>query len=213
MMNTDYYEKYQELISRACDGECTAEELEDLREHLTSCAECRRLMRDFADLRAIMAVRSVELAPPRISSPRAKWTKLKRAAIAIGAAAGFVIAFLAGCFFGVESGSNGISASISSAVAVTPSMWTSTASALHSEHPFTESIRRCRLAVVDELRRESVDWVRVRSLVETMGELRTDLELLTVHLAYIDITTGKDPTTVSSHWENLSSGRSMEASN
>jgi hypothetical protein len=46
----------------------------------------------------------------------------------------------------------------------------------------------------------------VRELVEAIGELRTDLELLTIHMAYLDINTGDSPYEVAEHWENLGGG-------
>ena len=41
------------------------------------------------------------------------------------------------------------------------------------------------------LAEEQVDWARVRRLVEAIGDLRTDMELLTIHVAYIEREQGK----------------------
>jgi hypothetical protein len=83
---------------------------------------------------------------------------------------------------------------------------------IESEQPFTDGISRYRAAIADELRRESVDWLKVRELVESMGELRTNLELLTIHMAYIDIRMGSLPAAVARHWESLGSGNEGEVS-
>jgi hypothetical protein len=94
-------------------------------------------------------------------------------------------------------------------------MWTAktqrapySAANMDSEQPFTDGIQKYRGAIADELRKSEIDWMKVRDLVEAMGELRTDLELLTIHMAFLDIRTGSSPYEVADHWERLGGGAS-----
>jgi hypothetical protein len=83
-------------------------------------------------------------------------------------------------------------------------------SSIAAEQPFTESISRYRASIGAELRQEDVDWLKVRELVEAMGELRTDLELLTIHMAYLDINTGDSPYEVAARWEDLGGKKALK---
>jgi hypothetical protein len=136
--------------------------------------------------------------------------RLGRYALRAAMAALCVVFFISGHIVGSAQGKLKTIEKVSPAVVATPSMWIaerpSDSSELNGtavEQPFTESIMRYRSAVGAELRRGDVDWMRVRELVEAMGELRTDLELLTLHLAYLDIYTGNSPYEVAEHWEKI----------
>jgi hypothetical protein len=118
--------------------------------------------------------------------------------------------FVFGHIMGFSQGKLEAIEKISQTAVATPSMWiagrpanSSGLSGVTAEQPFTESIMRYRSAIGAELRRGNVDWMRVRELVEAMGELRTDIELLTLHLAYLDIYTGNSPYEVAEHWEKI----------
>lgn len=91
-----------------------------------------------------------------------------------------------------------------------PSMWVSARGGegdssyeAQTEKPFVERINRYRSAIGEQLRTKDVDWEEIRRLVEAMGELRTDLELLTLHMAYLDIRTGSPASQVAKHWESM----------
>jgi hypothetical protein len=131
----------------------------------------------------------------------------------LGGVAACVAFFLLGQFFGFRGASARLSNYMSPMVVATPSMWTArtqsvpySAANLDSEQPFTEGIQKYRSAIADELRKSEIDWMKVRDLVEAMGELRTDLELLTIHMAFLDIRTGSSPYEVADHWERLGGG-------
>ena len=72
-----------------------------------------------------------------------------------------------------------------------------------TEKPFVERINKYRKSIGEQLRNEDVDWAEIRRLVEAMGELRTDLELLTLHMAYLEIRTGSPASQVAQHWESI----------
>ncbi len=92
-----------------------------------------------------------------------------------------------------------------------PSMWVSvgggaknvSAHEAETEKPFVERINKYRKSIGEQLRNEDVDWAEIRRLVEAMGELRTDLELLTLHMAYLEIRTGSPASQVAQHWESI----------
>lgn len=206
--DADIHDRYEELMSRACDGECTREEERELLAHLAGCDRCRGVLRDLVAIdTAIAAHRTRELTvePPVLRQPRRPRIWLERiVAVAVCAAI-----FFLGQLVGHRDAVRTMTEKMSSVLVTTPSMWNSNsplasrASATSSERPFTDGIRRYRSEVADELRNVDVDWSRIRSLLEAMGELRTDLELLTAHLAYMEISTGRSPADVAALWERL----------
>jgi hypothetical protein len=208
------------LISKACDRECSEDELELLKEHLKECRECRRTLAEYREISLLMSARlTLITCPPVPSVSRGKPFVMRLLAspsaralvFRTAAAAACVIFFLAGSFVGSTKTRREISENISPVAVATPSMWLSKKTAVDgasesqkAEQPFTDSISQYRAAIGQELRQSDVDWLRVRELVEAMGELRTDLELLTIHMAYLEIRTGNSPYEVAEHWENLS---------
>jgi hypothetical protein len=207
------------LLSKACDDECTPEELELMTEHLESCPECRKALAEYREISMMMSARltAISCPPAPVVSSRAPFAlrllssqKVKVYAFRAATAAACVAFFLAGSFFGSHNAKKDIAAKISPVAVATPSMWaaeksdlTARSASAEAEQPFTDSISQYRLAVSEELRKNDVDWLRVRELVEAIGELRTDLELLTIHMAYLEIKTGNSPYEVAEHWENL----------
>lgn len=211
-------EEAELLISMACDDECSSKDIAKLKDHLRSCPACRELMNEYRGLRDVMLSRVVAYAcpPPPQVAHKSKTifglpSKLVLNGLAsLGGIAACIAFFLLGHYFGFANASGRISEYLSPIAVATPSMWVAKTphtsfviSNIESEQPFTESIERYRSAIADELRSGEVDWMKVRDLVEAMGELRTDLELLTIHMAFLDIRTGKSPYDVAAHWENL----------
>ena len=157
-------------------------------------------------------------APAKSSQFTAFWRQGGRLVLAV--AASFLI-FFSGHYVGVRQYTTSSSASakpvhsvqqIASAYVVSaPSMWVSTrggekntsAHEAETEKPFIERINKYRNSIGEQLRNSDVDWAEIRRLVEAMGELRTDLELLTLHMAYLDIRTGRPAYQVAEHWENI----------
>ena len=52
--------------------------------------------------------------------------------------------------------------------------------------PVTERIEWYQAQVAEELSKETADWMRIRTLVESMNSWRTELELLTIHALYAE---------------------------
>ena len=216
-------DEYELLISKACDDECTPEELAKLKLHLCGCESCRQLMKDYSELSLLMTTRMAAMKCPQppigsrnniIRMPDARkllpGRRTRRYVRQFVAVAACLLFFVMGHYIGFNQAGIRISETISPISVTTPSMWVAQRSAtpaaitgVESEQPFTDSIDRYRAAIGDELRNSDVNWMRVRELVEAMGELRTDLELLTIHMAYLDIRTGTSPYEVADHWETL----------
>ncbi|MDR1472858.1 MAG: zf-HC2 domain-containing protein [Synergistaceae bacterium] len=207
---------FELLISKECDGECSHEEMRALGKHLEECPECRATREIYREICALMGERIASMAPPSIprADRRIPLRVLGRGSIRtrlmrLGGIAACILFFAAGQYWG-QSRVRGELPEIAPDVAVaTPSMWIEGRSpdsaklVMEAEQPFADSISRYRSAIGEELREENVDWVLIRELVEAMGDLRTDLELLTIHMAYIDIRTGSSPVQVAEHWERL----------
>ncbi len=218
---------YELLISKACDDECTPEEAEVLKAHLRECGECRATLSEYREMRDMMTAHLITLScPPAPSTKARKHPVLRllsnktvhRYAGQAAAIAASILFFVLGHHMGFEKANQQMATLASPTAVATPSMWAANRPAnaaslanVESEQPFTESIGRYRTAVGMELRQSKVDWLRVRELVEAMGELRTDLELLTLHMAFLDIRTGASPAEVADHWEKLGTPSSGKA--
>ena len=179
-------------------------------------------MKEYSELNLLIMTRMAAMKcpePPAVSPNIVRMPNVKgfipgrrtrRYAGRLVGMAACILFFIMGHYIGFNQASDQFTGTISPVAVTTPSMWTaqrplsrvSTAN-VESEQPFTESIDRYRAAIGDELRNDDVNWMRVRELVEAMGELRTDLELLTIHMAYLDIRTGTSPYEVANHWETL----------
>jgi hypothetical protein len=207
---------FELLISKECDGECSPEELRALARHLAECPECRRTRAVYGEIGALVGARFVKMtppAPPRIDMAErtraSRRGKLKDALMRLGGIAACILFFAAGRYWGQGARAGEVLDNAPGVAVATPSMWVEGRSSgevrvnAEAEQPFTESISRYRSAIGEELRKDNVDWVMIRELVEAMGDLRTDLELLTIHMAYIDIRTGSSPVKVAEHWEKL----------
>jgi hypothetical protein len=207
---------FELLISKECDGECSPEELRMLARHLAECPECRRTRSVYGEIRALAGARFVKMTPPE--PPRAERVARRRALrrgnlrgilARLGGIAACILFFAAGRYWGQGAPRSEIFENASNVAIATPSMWVEGRSSgevrvnVEAEQPFTDSISRYRSAIGEELRKDNVDWVMIRELVEAMGDLRTDLELLTIHMAFIDIRTGSSPVKVAEHWEKL----------
>lgn len=218
---------YELLISKACDGECAPDEKEVLKAHLAGCPECRRTLSEYRELRDLMTAHMVSLSCP--PAPAAKrggnpvvrlftGRRARRYARQAFATAASILFFILGHSVGFTQASRQASEMASPVVVATPSMWAANRSAnpaalanVESEQPFTQSISRYRASIAMELRQPKVDWMRIRDLVEAMGELRTDLELLTLHMAFLDIRTGRSPDEVAEYWETLGAAEGRRA--
>lgn len=211
---------HEELISRACDNELSEGEAARLKEHLRGCPSCRKLLGEYRQITDLVAVRQVSRAcPPTAPKVPAASVRAPRWRAAIAAAiAACVAAFMVGQYTGDAAATKRFASIIGPTVVTTPSLWSASLTygekwAAHlTEEPFTERISHYRRAVARELRSGSVDWAMVRSMVEAIGELRTDLELLTVHMAFLEISTGRSPEEVAQHWEKIGEPNGMERS-
>lgn len=209
------HDVYEELISRACDGDLSESEARSLRDHVAECDVCRSLLREYRHISDMVGMRQIMcLCPPlrRPSIERPRRTA-KRAIEVIGAVAACAAAFFFGQHVGEGDASRRYEASLTPVAVATPSLWnaslkgTKTQDMITSETPFTDSIARYRQSVADEIRSGHVDWARVRNMLEAIGELRTDLELLTLHMAFLEINTGRSPDEVAEHWKNIGGGK------
>ncbi len=193
------------LISRAMDGECGPESLETLKRHLAECPECRATMRAYQRMDLVLQRGSVPAAPPCPPVPAARRPAAWKTAMAFAAAAVIAaVAFIGGSWWGGQKTARDLPAYSRVASAA---RWEKAADPVRREAaraalPLSEAVSGYQQEVARLLREENVDWDRVRRLVEAIGALRTDMELLTLHVAYLEGEKGKSGS-ASAAWSGL----------
>jgi hypothetical protein len=202
------------MMSSACDGACSPEELSALKKHLANCPSCRRTFSNYMEINRLMKAHIAASCcpPPPDVSHFGRGRKVRRFVRACGkyaALAACIVIFIAGYLTGdYRAAKTAKGDSVSSDFVLTPSMWVSergdaVKGELTSELSFLANIDQYKAAIGAELRKGKTDWFKVRGLVEAMGELRTDLELLTIHMAYLDICAGRSPSEVADQWGRI----------
>jgi hypothetical protein len=186
----------EDLISLAIDGECGKEDLERLKAHLVECAECRATMRAYGCMDFALG-KGIDI-PPAPPLPRVRTFAVHRfqrtaAGIAVAAVVA-LLAFLGGAWWGQKREARSLPPSYGRVAAA--ALWENAADPVRHEAaqaalPLSRAVTGYQLEVARLLREENVDWAKVRRLVEAIGALRTDMELLTLHVAYIEREQGK----------------------
>lgn len=189
-------DEMEDLVSRAMDRELQPKDRTGLEAHLEKCADCRAAVRAFARLDLVLEKGTDLPAPPPCpempsARPFAAWKRR----FALAAAAGLlVVAFFGGALWGERKMARLLPppyGRVASAAlwerAPEPARQQAALAAL----PLSEAVSGYQLEVARLLAEEQVDWARVRRLVEAIGDLRTDMELLTIHVAYIEREQGK----------------------
>lgn len=189
-------EDIEKLISRAMDGECDAAGLKTLRAHLAECPGCRGTARAFGRVDSMLENGiDLPLPPPCPKVPnRPTPVWFFRLAAVAAAACLAVAAFFGGAWWKERTTARDLLPSygrVASAAlwqkAPDPVLREAASAAL----PLSEAVTGYQLEVARLLGQDQVDWPRVRRLVEAIGALRTDMELLTLHVAYLEKEQGK----------------------
>jgi len=189
-------EDMEKLMSRAMDGECDANGLKALRAHLAECPDCRAEARAFERVDSILE-NGVDLpAPPPCPKMPVRRTPawFPRAAAFAAAACLACVAFFGGTWWGGQKTARNLPPSYS--LVASAALWEKAPDPLRHEAalaalPLSEAVTGYQREVARLLQQEQVDWERVRRLVEAIGALRTDMELLTLHVAYLEKEQGK----------------------
>lgn len=192
----EFCEEMEKLMSRAVDGECDARELKDLKAHLAECPDCRVTARAFARVDSILE-NGVELpAPPPCPKVPNRVTPVwfPRAAAFAAAACLAGVAFFGGTWWSGQRTDRNLPPSYS--LVASAALWEKAPDPLRHEAalaalPLSEAVTGYQREVARLLQQEQVDWERVRRLVEAIGALRTDMELLTLHVAFLEKEQGK----------------------
>ncbi len=177
-------DKAFDLLSARLDGEIGREDEQWLDLHLAGCSVCSEYKKFLLNLNNQLQIEETALEKRRVLPYGSKWTRYL-AVILIPAACLF-LGFVMGSF--LHGGSPDVA--MSSRVAV-PTAWTQAAdptrrSAADAAAPVTERIEWYQGQIAEEISKDTVDWMRVRALVESMNSWRTELELLTIHALYAE---------------------------
>ncbi|MFA0888305.1 MAG: zf-HC2 domain-containing protein [Synergistales bacterium] len=195
------------LISRAMDGECTAEELTALKAHLAGCPDCRKTLRAFGEVDEILEKGgNIPPAPQCPRMPSSRPSLIWKRTFAFAAAACLVlVAFFGGAWWKERTTTRNFLPSYGRVASA--ALWEKASDPVFREAafaalPLSEAVTGYQLEVARLLRQDQVDWPRVRRLVEAIGALRTDMEILTLHVAFIEREKGK-PGSASAAWSDL----------
>ncbi len=201
-------EAMEPLISRVLDGECRPQDLKTLKAHLAECPRCRETIRAFSLVDSILESAGDLPVPPRCPKipGRGFTVRFPRAAALAAAAAIAAFAFLGGAWWGQQKGSRSLPPSYS--LVASAALWEKAPDPVRHEAalaalPLSEAVTGYQREVARLLRQKDVDWNRVRRLVEAIGALRTDMELLTLHVAFIEKEQGKTDPAGAAWWDLL----------
>jgi len=189
-------DEMESLVSRAMDGELQPKDRAGLEAHLEKCPDCRAAVRAFAGLDLVLEKGAdIPAPPPCPEVPTARPLAAWKRSFAFAAAAGLlVVAFFGGAVWGERKAAREVPPPYGRVASA--ALWERAPDPVRHEAalaalPLSEAVSGYQLEVARLLAEEQVDWARVRSLVEAIGDLRTDMELLTIHVAYIEREQGK----------------------
>lgn len=191
-MNEDRCRDLEELASRFLDGELGEDDRERFLNCLDERSECRRLLKDYREQDRFLVADAVFVPPPCPDWPGRRLC-LRTFLVPLAASVAAVLIFIAGAFFGESRGIRGIP---SFARVAAPVVWTSGEERNYST--LTGLIAHYQAEIGRELEKARPDWNRIRDLMVTLGSLRTDLELLSLHDRY-----QKDPARGASSWRKM----------
>jgi hypothetical protein len=198
MNGEDMYEDMEERVSRFLDGELGPDDRDRFLKDLDERPDCREVLRDYRE-----QDRFITEGPglPLPFCPDLPHRRFHLGWLLVPAAAGSlaVIFFVAGVFFGEVRRMKDIP---SFARVAAPVVWTTgSRSSFEGGGQFsslTGLIAHYQAEIGRELEQDQPDWPHVRDLMVTLGSLRTDLELLSLHECYL-----QDPAKGASSWRKM----------
>ena len=186
---TEKCERMEMLISKMLDGEVSSGEKEEISRHQAECRHCRDFYEKHLQCSEFLAGSQEGLdlpSCPVISKDPVRSSMpfyLKSAAAVMLLALFFYGGFLTG-------GRRALNNIPSYARVGVPAVWTKSSASLVTDtrqlSPLQDLISEYQLLIGEELGKEEVDWQKVRVMVETLGSLRTDLEILALHKGSLD---------------------------
>lgn len=186
---TEKCERMELLISKMLDGEVSSGEKEEISRHQAECRQCRDFYEKHLQCSEFLAGSQEGLdlpACPVISKDPVRSSMpfyMKSAAAVMLLALFFYGGFLTG-------GRRALNNIPSYARVGVPAVWTKSSASLVTDtrqlSPLQGLISEYQLLIGEELGKEEVDWQKVRVMVETLGSLRTDLEILALHKGSLD---------------------------
>ncbi len=187
---TEKCESMETLISKMLDGEISTDEKEVLSRHQAQCLHCRDLYEKHLQWSELLegSQEGLQLpACPVVSKDPVRLFSLPFF-LKSGAAVTLIVLFFYGGFLtGDRRALNNIP---SYARVGVPAVWTRSSPSLVTDtrqlSPLQDLISEYQLLIGEELGQEEVDWQKVRIMVETLGSLRTDLEILALHKGSMD---------------------------
>jgi anti-sigma factor RsiW len=177
-------DKAFDLLSARLDGEIGQEDEQWLDQHLAVCSDCREYEMFLLNLNSQMQVEEAVPEMRRVLPSRGRWTR-HLARILIPAAC-LLLGFAMGSFLHGDVAHVAMSSRVAA-----PTAWIQAAdparrSAADAAAPVAERIEWYQGQIAEELSKETADWMRIRTLVESMNSWRTELELLTIHALYAE---------------------------
>lgn len=179
------------LISKMLDGELSQSDIEVVSGHITECPYCRKFYEEQKKYSEYFAhsLEDMNVPPcPSLLEKRANIIQLFPY-LKIGAAVLLVaVVFYGGILWGEKNTMDRIP---TYARVGAPAVWVkNTTSHMKMDRdqlsPLQDLISEYQFQIGKELGRKDVDWQKVRTMLETLGSLRTDLELLSLHMGYMD---------------------------
>ena len=187
---TDQCERMEMLISKMLDGEISTGEKEALSLHQAECSHCRDFYEKHLQWSELLAGSQEGLdlpACPAVSKEPVRLFSLPFYLKSAAAVMLFGLFFYGGFVAGDRRALNNIP---SYARVGVPAVWTRSSPSLVTDtrqlSPLQDLISEYQLLIGEELGQEEVDWQKVRIMVETLGSLRTDLEILALHKGSLD---------------------------
>ncbi|MDT8284619.1 MAG: zf-HC2 domain-containing protein [Thermovirgaceae bacterium] len=173
-----------DLLSARLDGEIGQEDEQWLQIHLADCSDCREYEMFLLNLNGQLQVEGSVPDMRKVPPSRGKWTSYL-ARILIPAAC-LLLGFAMGSFLHGDPPRVAMSSRVAA-----PTAWIQAAdparrSAAGAAAPVTERIEWYQEQIAEELSKGTADWMRIRTLVESMNSWRTELELLTIHALYAE---------------------------
>lgn len=180
-------------ISRAADGECPEEDLQNLNRHIQECPSCRDMAEIVERVDDLLARgKDIPDVPPFsvpqgvLGRPSSRWKTWFLPAAAVFCA--LVLGFGGGVWWRTDQTTKEFPESIRVASAA---RWNTDGDPLRREAalaamPISDAVSRYQEEISRILAEDEVDWSYLRHLVEEIGELRTDMELITLHIAYVE---------------------------
>lgn len=193
----------EKLISAMLDNEISPAEKQKVLEHLEGCTHCQDFYREQVQYILMLQQNSeiTEVPPcPDLETANTRSSGILFYFRVAAAVILIALTFYGGTLFGNRKAFDKIPTYARVAV---PAVWGSDKSLPGAEQfsPLQKLIAEYQYRIGEELERDEVDWERIRIMLETLGSLRTDMELVSLHMGYIKAPSGNDSPSRNTWWD------------